>query len=223
MYCKPVRKGYGELLVEDPHIYYENTVALPEADEKRLLEQLELALEQVDVVVVADYMRCGVISEAVRARLCAAGQAGKTVVVDSRDHIAAYHDVLLKPNEVELAQALGWETPPLDDLDSFASSAVAFAQQRNARLCLTLGSLGSIWYDEGQLMGVPTHPAPPPIDIVGSGDCFASALSAALAAGATGPEAAQLANLAAGVVVRKLGTTGTATPEEIVARFLEEE
>ena len=53
-------------------------------------------------------------------------------------------------------------------------------------------------------------------DVSGAGDTVNAILSAALAAGASPEQAAQLANQAAGVVVEKLGTA-TASPEEILA------
>ena len=61
----------------------------------------------------------------------------------------------------------------------------------------------------------------PPLDIVGAGDTFLSAFAAALAAGIPGDVAAAFANLASAVTIRKIGTTGTASPEEITARFRE--
>ena len=97
------------------------------------------------------------------------------------------------------------------------------ARQLTAHVCLTMGGKGCLWVeDDGKVTPVPVVPAPPPLDTVGAGDCFAAAFATALAAGATGPEAAALANLAAGVVVRKIGTTGTATAEEILQRYHED-
>jgi rfaE bifunctional protein kinase chain/domain len=54
------------------------------------------------------------------------------------------------------------------------------------------------------------------VDVTGAGDTVLSVLSLALAAGANLPDAALLANTAAGVVVGKLGTA-TVTPAELAA------
>ncbi len=51
-------------------------------------------------------------------------------------------------------------------------------------------------------------------DVTGAGDTVIATLTLALAAGAKLTEAAHLANLAAGLVVRKLGNA-TPTPEEL--------
>ena len=53
------------------------------------------------------------------------------------------------------------------------------------------------------------------IDPVGAGDSCTSGIVSALCAGASPEEAGLLGNLVASVTVQKLGTTGTASPEEI--------
>ena len=57
-------------------------------------------------------------------------------------------------------------------------------------------------------------------DVTGAGDTVLGALSLAVAAGASLPDATFLANTAAGVVVGKLGTA-TVTPAELVAALRE--
>ena len=57
-------------------------------------------------------------------------------------------------------------------------------------------------------------------DVTGAGDTVLSVLALAAAAGASLPEAAVLANIAAGVVVSKLGTA-SARPEELLQAFEE--
>ena len=81
---------------------------------------------------------------------------------------------------------------------------------------MTLGAGGSIWADASDSTWVAGVPVTPPVDTVGAGDCFLSALTAGLAARCSSVEAMRLANLASAVVVKKLGTTGTATPKEIL-------
>jgi len=55
-------------------------------------------------------------------------------------------------------------------------------------------------------------------DVTGAGDTVVSVLGAALGAGATMVEAAEIANHAAGIVIREIGTASV-TPQEIVASF----
>jgi D-beta-D-heptose 7-phosphate kinase/D-beta-D-heptose 1-phosphate adenosyltransferase len=57
------------------------------------------------------------------------------------------------------------------------------------------------------------------VDATGAGDTVTAAIALSLAAGADVIEAAELANLAAGTTVKKLGTTGWPTPSEILSAF----
>jgi D-beta-D-heptose 7-phosphate kinase/D-beta-D-heptose 1-phosphate adenosyltransferase len=54
-------------------------------------------------------------------------------------------------------------------------------------------------------------------DVSGAGDTVIATLTAALASGATAVEASRLANLAAGVVVSRIGTS-TVIPKELIGR-----
>ncbi|MEG1472038.1 MAG: PfkB family carbohydrate kinase, partial [Clostridia bacterium] len=64
---------------------------------------------------------------------------------------------------------------------------------------------------------------PFPIDVCGAGDACTAGMISALCAGGLPSEAAELGNLCAGVTVRKLGTTGTANQQEVLALFEEQE
>jgi sugar/nucleoside kinase (ribokinase family) len=68
---------------------------------------------------------------------------------------------------------------------------------------------------------VPGYPVSGPIDIVGAGDSATSGIVSALLSGATEPEAAAFGNLVASITVQQLGTTGTATPEQVRERWRE--
>jgi bifunctional ADP-heptose synthase (sugar kinase/adenylyltransferase) len=67
----------------------------------------------------------------------------------------------------------------------------------------------------GAVEHVPALPLRGPIDIVGAGDAVTANLAAALAAGATLREAIELACTASSIVIHQLGTTGTATVEQL--------
>ena len=68
---------------------------------------------------------------------------------------------------------------------------------------------------------LPGFALPGPIDPVGAGDAVTAAAAAALAAGASAAEAGLLGVLAASVTVEKIGECGTASPDEVRARFAE--
>jgi sugar/nucleoside kinase (ribokinase family) len=68
---------------------------------------------------------------------------------------------------------------------------------------------------------VPAYAVRGPIDIVGAGDSTSAAIACAVAAGAGLEEAAAFGNLVASVTIQQLGTTGTASPEQVRERWRE--
>lgn len=218
-YCKPLKQGYSGAAWEDPRIDFENFTPLPAEAEDRLIAALEETTPKIDALCVSDQFRFGCITPRVREKINALAESGLFVAIDSRDRVGEYRHAFLKPNEIECANALGVEPPT--DLERAAEIASLLAGRNDARVAMTFGEQGCILCDGGIMTHVPTLPAPPPIDTVGAGDCFLSAFTCALAAGASAAEAASFANLAANVVIRKIGTTGTASPEEIRARYRE--
>lgn len=68
---------------------------------------------------------------------------------------------------------------------------------------------------------VPAYPVAGPIDVVGAGDSTSAGIACALAGGATLEEAAAFGNLVASITIQQIGTTGTATLEQVRRRWRE--
>lgn len=220
-YCKPVRMGISDVTYEDPRLDFENFEPIGPEEEARVLAVLDGAAARADVIAVSDQYRCGVITPAVRARLSALAQK-MPVIVDSREKATEYTGVIVKPNEVEAALAIGRDITGLTLTDEEYAQIGCALQKKNGRpVVVTLGGRGALWCGEAGAVLAPTVPAEPPVDIVGAGDTFLSAFACAFAAGAPGAEALAFANLASGVTVKKIGTTGTATGEEILKKYRE--
>ncbi len=82
---------------------------------------------------------------------------------------------------------------------------------------ITRGEHG-MWLDHAGVDGYLPASAREVADVTGAGDTVIATLALAIAAGATMPEAARLANEAAGIVVGKFGAA-TVTPAELKGRF----
>ena len=167
----------------------------------------------LDQVSEAD---CGVVTGRVRARVAelAAEQPDRFVLADSRERIGLFRGVSLKPNERECQRALG--------IDSVAPGAVLDLARRAGRpVFCTRGERGILVADPhaGTTAEVPAYPVTGPIDPVGAGDSTSAGLACALAAGASLPEAAAFANLVASVTIQQIGTTGTASPQQLRQRW----
>ena len=69
------------------------------------------------------------------------------------------------------------------------------------------------------LAGHPAYTVTGPIDVVGAGDSVSAGIACAVAAGAPLPAAAAFGNLVASITIQQIGTTGTATPEQVLERW----
>ena len=83
-------------------------------------------------------------------------------------------------------------------------------------LAITLGADGMLLARDGKVEKTIPTAAREVFDVSGAGDTVIASLTLALAADADLEEAAELANLAAGIVVGKVGTA-TASMEEILS------
>jgi len=219
-YCKPIRRGISGIEYEDPRIDFQNYSVLTPAEEQEIISNLEKMYREVDVIAVADQLLFGTITENVRKKLQEISEKGTPVVVDSRDRVGLYSEVIVKPNETEACRVIDPSINPANITDEIIYRAAKEIHTRNNRpAIITLGCRGALWIENGIITNIPTVPEEPPIDICGAGDTFISALVCTLAAGASGPEAISIANLAAGVTVKKVGTTGTSTREEIIDKY----
>jgi rfaE bifunctional protein kinase chain/domain len=210
----------GDLQQEDARLDFVNTAGLALDTEEELLARLEAALPELDALVVADYQAAGVITPGVLEGLNRlAAQGGQTVfTVDSRERIGQFENMLRKPNRVEAARWLFPERAPEQiGLEDFAGAALYPQVDCGCPLFITLGEKGCLVLEGGESHLVPAVPVSPPVDTVGAGDTFLAGLTIGMAAGALPVEAARLGHLAAAVTVRKLGITGAASPEEILA------
>jgi len=215
-YIKPLRKGLSDTVYEDPRLDFENDQPLAVEAERALIRQLEDLAGAVDVLCVSDQMRFGCVTPKVRRALCDLGKAGLKVVVDSRDRIASYANVVVKPNELEASRAV-FRTAAEPAPDRLAEAALRLSGRTGCPALVTMGERGCLIGQGDSVRWAPACPAEPPLDICGAGDTFLSALALAYGSGADLGEAALFANLAASVTVRKVGITGTADASELRA------
>ena len=220
-YCKPMRMGISDVVYEDPRLDFENFDPISPEEEATLLTLMDRAAAQADLIAVSDQYRWGVLTPALRSRLTELAQT-MPVIVDSRERVSAYTGVIVKPNELEAAEAVGLDiTKKNPSNEEFAQIGRRLRQKNGSPVIVTLGSRGALWCDETGEILAPTVEAKPPVDIVGAGDTFLSAFSCAYATGASGGESLAFANLASGVTVKKIGTTGTASRNEILQKYRE--
>ncbi|MEO6598945.1 MAG: D-glycero-beta-D-manno-heptose-7-phosphate kinase [Polyangiaceae bacterium] len=180
----------------------------------QLKQAIATSIKRSDAVILEDYDKGVLSADVIRSVMEVAGQRGVPVVVDPKyRHFFEYSGAtIFKPNVRELEAALG-AGMNLTDPSTLPLMVKRLGVQY---LLLTLGERGMALYSaEGEIARVATH-AREVYDVVGAGDTVTAYLASMLAAGATVPEAAIIANIAAGIEVGKLGAA-TVSAAEILA------
>lgn len=181
-----------------------------------VLSRALAALDGCGALALSDYGK-GVLGEDIAQQIIAAArQRGIPVVVDPKgsDYGRYRGASVVTPNARELALASGHPTASDQDVVAAARKLIE-ACGIEAVLATRSGEGMSLIERGGQVVHVRAQ-ALEVFDVAGAGDTVVAAIAAALAAGATLETAAGLANLAAGIVVGKLGTA-VASPEELHA------
>jgi len=229
-YLKPMHRGYEGVETEGPRFDIENQSLMAEDVEKTVIDTLQACLPLVEGIIIGDQMpreNLGVITNRVREVLCELAVAfpEKIFFADSRTRIGAYRSVIIKPNRFEAKRAVQpeWRGHEVD-IRAAKQCAIALAEQTQNTVYITLGANGILVYCEGKFTHIPGIPVDSDVDPVGAGDSVSAGLVATLTGshasqGADAAvEAAYIGNLVASITVTKIGTTGTASPAELLER-----
>ena len=192
----------------------ENKEVLNSAVEQALHNYILSCIIEMDGVVISDYGSNTVTLSIMRQIIKQCRQHNIPCIVDSRYNVMAYTGVtLVKQNESEAAIAVGYK---LSDKELLLKAGQTILEKLDAQAVLiTRGPDGmSLFEKTGKVTHIPVANKSEVYDVTGAGDTVVAMMILALAAKLSYEEAARLANYAAGVVVRKLGTA-TTTLEEI--------
>ncbi|MEK7207592.1 MAG: D-glycero-beta-D-manno-heptose-7-phosphate kinase [Pseudomonadota bacterium] len=178
----------------------------------KLLDHYLKHVSEYDVVILSDYGKGGLgyIQEMIHA----ARSAAKPVVVDpkGRDYSGYRGATLITPNRKEFELVAGHF---LDNTDLVKKASAMATEFELDGVLVTRGEEGmSLVERSGRALHMPAR-AREVFDVTGAGDTVIAAIGCAYAVGGATEDALHLANVAAGIVVGKLGAA-TATPEEIL-------
>ena len=181
--------------------------------QKQILESFTSIIANYDGVLLSDYGK-GVLTPSLTQSLIAvANKAGKKVMVDPKglDYSKYKGAYLLTPNKKEASEAT---QITIKDDESLTQAITQLKTQCNLTISLiTLSEQGVAIFDDA----LRTHPtvAREVYDVTGAGDTVLASLGFALACDYQIDDAVKFSNLAAGVVVGKIGSA-TATLNEII-------
>jgi D-beta-D-heptose 7-phosphate kinase/D-beta-D-heptose 1-phosphate adenosyltransferase len=188
--------------------------------EEQVMAAFNLALSKAEAVVISDYDK-GLLTPHLLEKVINATHAqDKLVCLDPKiKNFLSYRQVdVITPNQSEAERASGIEI--VDD-ESLLAAAHRIREMLDCdNVLITRGEHGMSLLDaENRMTHIPTV-AREVYDVTGAGDTVIAALTLAMSAGATAIEAAVIANHAAGVVVRKIGTA-TVSLAELASALLD--
>lgn len=225
--CAITRQLHDHLEIEDQQqivrVDEESKKPLDPESKRWLFERLRAEISAHDAVIIEDYAKGLIDQELVTLVINEAKARGKIVAIDPNPNnpFDWSGGTVLKPNRKEAFQSVGMAYSTAEEATLSAGATLQKRHQVKFVL-ITLGEAGMLLLEqEGKPYHTPTR-AQDVFDVSGAGDTAIAAFTLALAAGANGVEAAEIANHAAGVVVGKLGTA-TLNADELRAMFVKTE
>jgi len=179
-------------------------------DKSGLLTEFSSLLNDSDIVIFSDYNK-GTLSDVSRMIALAKDKGIPTIVDPKGKDFSKYQGAtLITPNWSEFETIVG---KCKTDEQLAEKGELLRKELALDALLVTRGEQGmSLIRDSKELFHLPTH-AREVFDVTGAGDTVIGTLAASLAANVDIEDAVALANLAAGIVVRKLGTATTSLAE----------
>lgn len=176
-------------------------------EENLVWNKIEEVFEQVSVIVLSDYAK-GILTENLISRLISKGKENKKLILvdpKGKNYKKYVGATILTPNKKEAAQASGLEENGQD----LVEKAGKFLLEENEleALLITQGEEGMTLFQKNQNPLHLTALARKVYDVTGAGDTVIAGLGVATGAEASLAEAAEIANIAAGLVVEEIGTT----------------
>lgn len=184
----------------------ETVAAIDDLTRTSLIDGVKFALEDCAAMVLADYGK-GVLTGGIAGELIELARArGVPVIVDpqGQDYTKYMGASLVTPNRKELADATGMDTGNGEEIIAAAaqlarlSGIEAVLATRSADGMTLVRNANNYAHFEAEAREV--------FDVSGAGDTVVATIAAAIAAGVSMEDAVSLANVAAGIVVGKVGT-----------------
>ncbi|MGB7341943.1 MAG: PfkB family carbohydrate kinase [Phototrophicaceae bacterium] len=184
-----------------------------------LMQRLQTHIDSTDAILISDYQN-GLLTSNVITLVKQINRGNKPVIVDTQGALDKYHGVdVIKCNADDAAQFLNTS---LETNEDFAGAARELALQLSVKtaVVITRGSDGATLATQDAAAYVNAPDVSDVYDTVGAGDTWIAVMTLAMIAGADLADAALLANVASGIVVRHVGNY-TPSPAELLAALSE--
>ncbi len=205
---------------EQPRIDFGTYNKRSKESDDLLLNEIKKAAGEVDIFILNQQVPGSITNLEFIANLneIIKDNPEKIFILDSRHFADRFENVSYKVNNLEAAKLnnSNFDDKNLISDNELKEIAKELYSKTQKPVFITRGENGILAFDSSGYNSVEGIKLDVELDIVGAGDTVLSALACTLGAGCTIQESIELANLAAGVTVQKLHTTGTASAEEIL-------
>jgi len=178
---------------------------LSDKKEAKIIDFLEKNVDIFDGIIISDYAKGMITKKLIKKIVELCKKYNKIVTVDPKiENFFYYKEVTtLTPNNKEASSATGINIK--DDRSLIKCGNFILKKLGSKSLIITRGEKGMTIFENGQVEHLPTV-AKEVFDVTGAGDTVISVVSTMLALNAPLRESAILSNIAAGIVVGKIGT-----------------
>jgi len=195
----------------------ENKKAILPKETGKILQYVDAMRRKIGAVVISDYNK-GVVSRSLVSGIKdIVGGSGVVICVDPKHNDFSIYEGahVITPNHHEAQRAAGMEITNGEDLERLSEKILKMHDFQ--AMLITRGEEGMSLFENGRKIVHTYFPtqAKEVYDVTGAGDTVIGVLALSLAAQAGLKEATCLANLAAGIVVGKIGTS-TVSREELI-------
>lgn len=172
-----------------------------------IFDKIAPFFEEIDAVIISDYAKGFLTANLLMRLIKLAGEKEKLFVVDPKgnDYTKYTGAAILTPNRHEAFAACGFEK--FSDAPIETVGKMLIEKLRLDGLLITQGEHGMTVFEKSGKTLVLAASARNVYDVTGAGDTVIASLAVAMAAGASLAEAAEFANVSAGLVVEQIGTT----------------
>ena len=184
----------------------EDTEPLGEEDCNHMIAELEKRISFFDLILLSDYLKGLLTYDFTQAIIHAAKGLEIPVIIDVKDPKSEKYTgaTLLKPNLKELQNLTGMKTETDEEI---VATSEELRSSRNVQYVLTTcGGRGMVLVGDGEPYFIPAF-GQEVYDVTGAGDTTIAYLGACMINGMNMREAVDIANLAAGIQVSKVGTS----------------
>ena len=196
----------------------EKTDEILPATKKEIFHYIELNAKRIDGVIISDYQK-GVFNSTgfIRDIIEQCRNNNIIIAIDSKSrNISAFENAdIVKPNNIELENAVNVK---INDVESLNKAGEMYLSKSKSKVLLvTRGPKGISVFREGKKREDYAAAEAQVYDVTGAGDTVISTVVVSLLSDMTIEESVKLANIAAGIVISKVGTVAISR-EELIER-----